>query len=516
MVDNAMISDSWLMIAGAWIGTYMLHSTLLLLGVFAITSGMSHSRGQLKETLWKLALVGGFVTATIQISSGHEPWSGRIDLLDSTVSEETRPSRKTAGATPAVDRSSLPDGTMEALPTGESDFSETMVSSETATSSEVTVSSEVTASLTGTDHPPAGRQTDWKRLLASTVLAALLVGLGFIVLDRTRLFRRFSGRNIVTDDSVRNVLDGLRLRAGLRRPVKLTWTKRIRIPVALGFFRPEICLPRRALTDLNPSEQTSMLAHELAHLKRHDPAWLGLAHCIERLFFFQPLNRIARRRLQEIAEYSCDGWAARQVGEPLILARCLTEVAEWASLPPLRAACPAPAVMVANRSALARRVTRLLEDNASTETELSPSLRLFCTAALLTGITLAAPGISAAGRPKTEIRPEESAAWQGLDSGATSIGPVAGAPSPLPIPESFEALQKELHSLEQEAASLYEAMDISPHRNNWADLLPLLEQEIADLRRRRDSAKALVDEILNDPGSVPFVSATEHSMEEQP
>ena len=39
-----------------------------------------------------------------------------------------------------------------------------------------------------------------------------------------------------------------------------------------------------------------MLAHEIAHLVRRDPQWLVLARAIEMVFFFQPLNRLARRR----------------------------------------------------------------------------------------------------------------------------------------------------------------------------------------------------------------------------
>ena len=39
-----------------------------------------------------------------------------------------------------------------------------------------------------------------------------------------------------------------------------------------------------------------MLAHELAHLARRDPLWLAFASVVERVFWIQPLNRIARRR----------------------------------------------------------------------------------------------------------------------------------------------------------------------------------------------------------------------------
>ena len=52
-----------------------------------------------------------------------------------------------------------------------------------------------------------------------------------------------------------------------------------------------------------------MLAHEVAHLVRRDPHWLVAARVIETVLFVQPLNRLARLRLQEVAEYLSDDWA---------------------------------------------------------------------------------------------------------------------------------------------------------------------------------------------------------------
>ena len=50
---------------------------------------------------------------------------------------------------------------------------------------------------------------------------------------------------------------------------------------------------------------------------------------IERLFFFQPLNRFARRALVDNAELLCDEKAVQWTGSRLGLASCLATVAEW-------------------------------------------------------------------------------------------------------------------------------------------------------------------------------------------
>jgi beta-lactamase regulating signal transducer with metallopeptidase domain len=98
-------------------------------------------------------------------------------------------------------------------------------------------------------------------------------------------------------------------RLGGRRVPRLTVAESAASPVVLG--TSEICVPRRFLSDLTPEEQSGVLAHEVAHLVRRDPWWLLLAVTLESLFFFQPLNRLARVRLQDEAELLSDALAVR-------------------------------------------------------------------------------------------------------------------------------------------------------------------------------------------------------------
>jgi len=172
---------------------------------------------------------------------------------------------------------------------------------------------------------------------------------------RLILVGRLGDRRAVSDGELPRLLDDLRRGAGLRLPVRLTASSTISSPVALG--GREICLPSAALVELEPEQQRAMLAHELAHLVRRDPQWLGLACLIERAFFFQPLNRLARANIQQSAEYLADEWAAGHSGR-VPLARCLVKVAEWIQASPLGVPV---AGMAEERSQLSTRVTRLLE-----------------------------------------------------------------------------------------------------------------------------------------------------------
>jgi hypothetical protein len=118
------------------------------------------------------------------------------------------------------------------------------------------------------------------------------------------------------------------------------------------------------IATLDRAQQRSVLAHELAHLIRSDPFWLVASCGIERAFFFQPLNRLARRELQEAAEYLCDDWAVRRTGSGLTMAKSLMRVAEWMHDRP----SPVPlAGMMERPSQLVARVRRLIDPRGSAE-----------------------------------------------------------------------------------------------------------------------------------------------------
>src|SRR5262249_43155956 len=107
-------------------------------------------------------------------------------------------------------------------------------------------------------------------------------------------------------------------------------------------------------------------------------------------FFFQPLNRLARDRMQEAAELLCDDWAVHRTGSGFSLATCLVKVAEWVDTSPR----PVPmAGMAEHRSQLVTRIHRLIEGH--TMPNGPRSLWFASGAVLLLGVTaVAAPGIT--------------------------------------------------------------------------------------------------------------------------
>jgi beta-lactamase regulating signal transducer with metallopeptidase domain len=54
------------------------------------------------------------------------------------------------------------------------------------------------------------------------------------------------------------------------RPVRLLESTLVRVPMAVGWLRPVILLPIGALTGLTTRQLEAIIAHELAHIRRHD------------------------------------------------------------------------------------------------------------------------------------------------------------------------------------------------------------------------------------------------------
>lgn len=373
----------------AWLLTYAVHSTVLLGLVWLIHRVRQLDPGA-SDIFWKVALAGGVLTASIQTSIDHRP-AGTLALA----------------AVPALAPISLPPITAGEtgglLPRSETAQPNRQVGNSTPSILQGATSSASPASIA---------------TLAWLAIAGLLV-LAYVG-RRLVLIGRLGDRRVVADENVRGLLAELNQHSSRTMSVRLTTSTAISSPVALG--RSEICLPTAALVELEPAQQRAMLAHELAHLERSDPMWLAFACLMERAFFFQPLNGLARRRMQESAEYLCDEIAAsRSGGVPL--ARCLVKVAEWIQASPLGVPV---AGMAEERSQLAARVVRLLE---SGQLGVRRSRRTLTVASVVVLMAMVAvvPGVAGRARPGLPTQPtyEKSEKVDGNKAAVPATNPTA-------------------------------------------------------------------------------------------
>ncbi|HEX8354957.1 MAG TPA: M56 family metallopeptidase, partial [Pyrinomonadaceae bacterium] len=128
------------------------------------------------------------------------------------------------------------------------------------------------------------------------------------------------------------------------RAVRLCQSALVEVPTVVGHLRPIILIPAGALLGLTPQQLEAVLAHELAHVRRHDYAVNLLQTAAETLLFYHPAAWWLSRRIRAEREHACDDAAVEATGDALLYARSL------AALEHLRArrAPPAALALAAN------------------------------------------------------------------------------------------------------------------------------------------------------------------------
>lgn len=140
---------------------------------------------------------------------------------------------------------------------------------------------------------------------------------------------------------------------GLRRPVALRVVRGLATPMTAGWWRPIVFVPAALIAGMPADLLEALLAHELAHIKRHDYVINLLQTVIEVLLFFHPAVWWISRQIRLEREEMADDLAAQTLGEPRRLALALQ------SLELLRSSGPRLAQAAAGGS-LVGRIRRLV------------------------------------------------------------------------------------------------------------------------------------------------------------
>ena len=204
--------------------------------------------------------------------------------------------------------------------------------------------------------------------------------------------------------SWQQTLTRLAARFGIRRKIALCESMGARVPAVIGWLRPVILVPMSAMAGLTPRMIEAVLAHELAHIRRHDYLLNLLQTAVETLLFYHPAVWWVGKKIREERENCCDDLAVAACGDALIYARALT------ALEDLRCA-PTRLAVAATGGSLLMRIRRLVEVR---EPAGSPAITWL--AGLIAVLTLGA--LWAAGPVSTEHR------------GATTSHAAIGSPLP--------------------------------------------------------------------------------------
>jgi D-alanyl-D-alanine endopeptidase (penicillin-binding protein 7) len=122
------------------------------------------------------------------------------------------------------------------------------------------------------------------------------------------------------------VLERLARQAGVARRVTLRLVDTLTSPITAGWWRPVVLVPSALLSGMPPELLEALLAHEVAHIRRHDYLFNLLQNVIEMVLFYHPVVWWLSHRIRHERELIADDLAASQSGQPRRLALALSEL----------------------------------------------------------------------------------------------------------------------------------------------------------------------------------------------
>jgi TonB family protein len=221
--------------------------------------------------------------------------------------------------------------------------------------------------------------------------AGAMVVLGFALAQSIHLRQILAASNAAPDGLGSRVAD-LAGRLGLRRAPP-TVVVDDRVPPMLWAFLGSVrlILPSELLTRLEPAQTDTLLAHELAHLKRRDHWVRHLELAALALFWWNPIAWWATHRLRRAQELCCDQRVAELLpAHRRSYADTLVETARFLSGRRLPLGSPARAM--ADLSQMKGRIRMIMTDSPTPK--MSVAVRL-AAAAILLGVLAVTPILTA-------------------------------------------------------------------------------------------------------------------------
>ena len=217
-------------------------------------------------------------------------------------------------------------------------------------------------------------------------------------------------------------------------------------PLTVGILAPGIILPA-GWRQWSDDKRRACLAHELAHITRHDPLIGFVAHVNRCIFWFHPLAWWLERTLALAAENAADDAAVGELGHRRRYAELLLDIAETVRLRGGRVSWQG--VGVDGTGLLGRRIDRVLREVGIRDISRRHKVGVFvaCAAAILLVAACRRQAVEAPLQPDAEVaqRLEQQKADQAFFQAAQSMTAEqvnALEASLKRTPEDFDALKK--------------------------------------------------------------------------
>ena len=252
-------------------------------------------------------------------------------------------SGKTVSATPSPEPRPEPATSVSVLPAGEE-----IVAEASLMSSALEATREIS-------------WAGWTMLLWAAGVVAVLM---YFLLGTVRAWWWTRRAEPVQDEAWTTLARDISWELYLKKPVRLVWSDRAAMPMAWGFFRPIVLLPRSA-SEWTSERRRVVLLHEMAHIQRGDNLTQTLAQFACTLYWFNPVVWWGARQLRIERERACDDQVITSGTKPSAYATHLIAIARSLQATP---GTPLGAVSMARPSQLEGRLLAILEPSLSRRT----------------------------------------------------------------------------------------------------------------------------------------------------
>lgn len=262
--------------------------------------------------------------------------------------------------------------------------------------------------------------TDWQRLL-SAVVVMWLAGVVFFSIRLAggwRFTARLRSRSTPASSKWQQSLDRLARELGIQRTVRLLISPLVEVPAVIGWLRPAILFPVDFLAGLPAGYISALLAHELAHIRRHDYLANILQGIAETVLFYHPGVWWVSGQIRAAREQCCDELAVRAGGDVLVYVKALAVVEQR------RPQRLSPA-LAASGGSLVDRIRRLIDPSQGMRDNL-PGPAAACAMTLLWFAGIAVATVHAAQKPALP-----TAAVKPVARAVSAVHPDIAEPAPL-------------------------------------------------------------------------------------
>ncbi|HYT88007.1 MAG TPA: M56 family metallopeptidase, partial [Gemmataceae bacterium] len=181
-----------------------------------------------------------------------------------------------------------------------------------------------------------------------------------LALGRIRRFQRLLRHATTAPMELQVEAETLAARLGLARCPRVLLVHGVVSPMLWAVGQaPRLLLPASLLERVSAVQRATLLAHELAHLRRRDHVVRLLELVVLGLYWWFPLVWWARRELREAEEECCDAWVVWALPDsPRAYATALVETLDWLS--EASPALPPVASGIGQLPLLRRRLTMIM------------------------------------------------------------------------------------------------------------------------------------------------------------